>query len=77
MAYYKNSPSNLKKTITIRCTQAQKEAWQRNADKCGLSLNTYVRIACSYIASKEDNIGVLRYYNLMSEDISAEGEKPL
>ncbi len=69
MAYYKDSPSNLTKTITIRCTEEQKNAWQKNAKACGLPLNTYIRIACSYLADKEKNVGVLRYYNLKAEEI--------
>ena len=73
MSHYKNSPSNLTTSITIRCTPGQKEAWQKSAKKCGLPLNTYVRIACSYIADKEKNIGVLRYYNLRADEIE-EGE---
>lgn len=79
MAYYENSPSNLKSTITVRCTKQQHKTWAENARKCGLSLNAYVRIACTYLATKEDNAGVVRFYNLASEDISAKGEsdKPL
>ncbi len=74
MAYYEKSPSNLKSTITVRCTPIQHKTWAENARKCGLSLNSYVRIACTYLASKEDNAGVVRFYNLASQDINAQGE---
>ena len=74
MAYYDTSPSNLKHTITIRCTKKQHKIWSENARKCGLSLNAYIRIACTYLATKEDNAGVLRFYNLASQEIDAKGE---
>lgn len=75
MAYYDTSKNGLNRTITIRCTKNQHKIWTENAKKCGLSLNTFVRIACTYLATKEDNAGVLRYYNLATQEITAEGEE--
>lgn len=74
MAYYDKSPTNLTRTITVRCTRSQHKAWTENARKCGLSLNSYVRIACTYLATKETNAGVARFYNLASEEISSDDE---
>ena len=72
MAYYEKSPSNLSRTITVRCTRTQHKTWTENARMCGLSLNSYVRIACTYLATKETNAGVARFYNLASQEIESD-----
>lgn len=75
MAYYDKSPTNLNRTITVRCTKTQHKIWSENARKCGLSLNSYVRIACTYLATKETNAGVARFYNLASQEIPADSDE--
>lgn len=78
MSHYKLSPQNLTTTITLRCTPQQHAAWTANARACGMSLNAYIRCACSYLAANEDNAGVARFYNFnikKIEDITDSGQE--
>lgn len=75
MTQYKQSPSGLNSSVTVRCSKEQQKQWKENAKRCGLSLNAYIRCACNYLAEKETNAGVARYFSLASSKIDAVGEE--
>lgn len=75
MTQYTNSPSGLTSSVTVRCTKTQKRQWKENAKKCGLTLNSYIRCACNYLADNETNVGVARYFSLAATEILTEEEK--
>ena len=75
MTQYTKSPSGLNSSVTVRCTKSQQKQWKENAKKCGLSLNSYIRCACNYLAEKETNVGVARYFSLATTEILTEEEK--
>lgn len=75
MTQYTQSPSGLNSSVTVRCSKAQQRQWKENARKCGLSLNAYIRCACNYLAEKEDNAGVARYFSLATSKINGVGEE--
>lgn len=43
---------NFDRTISFRCSSEQLKIWRENANKAGVPLNRYLRIAANYTAKK-------------------------
>lgn len=54
MSYYKSkNKSTFSHTITVRCTENQKNSWQEAAALKEMTLNQYIRIAANQLVNKE------------------------